>query len=110
MTDSNGNTVKLTGDQKRIMLVIGAAHEAYSRKFLAREPTQEGIKLVSEGNSVNRPIRETTTAAALARKGLVMSFGRKGRERWTPTLEGSWLLDALKIEDRQGKIPARRTR
>ena len=43
-------------------------------------------------------VRETTTAMALERKGLVDLNRAQGTVR--PTLEGYWLWDALKVEAR----------
>ncbi len=93
---------KLTPDQKRIMLVLCDASEVWGSGLLRRKP-RAGVKLVCTQGP--RPIRETTTAAALVRKGLAEKLpgGRYGA-----TSEGYWLGDALRIEDRLGKIPARR--
>lgn len=67
-------------------------------------PEQFPVRLVvTEGP---RPIRETTTAAALVRKGLAE---RDYAGRFYATPEGYWLGDGLRILDRLGRIPARRT-
>ncbi len=90
---------RLTPDQKRILLVMcnAAEHGKVAR-------------LVTQSNAHKNPIRETTTAAALVRKGLArMSMNLiGGAYSFEPTLDGFWLGDTLRIEDRQGRIPARR--
>jgi hypothetical protein len=79
----------LTPDQRRIMLVLCNADER-----------GHAVRLVCEGK-----VRETTTGMALVRKGLAT---RQRNGRFEPTLEGAWLGDALRIEDRLGRIPPRR--
>ncbi len=92
---SDGTRIALTPDQKRIMLVLCNAAES-----------NRAARLVTQSNSYTNPIRETTTGDALVRKGLAFRMGRKGV--FAPTMEGFWLGDALRAEDRMGKIPARR--
>lgn len=85
---------RLTLDQKRILLVLcDAAERNLSVKLV-----------VTHGN---KPIRETGTGTALVRKGLAE---RLPNGSFRATLEGYWEGDALRLEDRLGKIPARRTR
>lgn len=79
---------QLTPDQKRILLVLVEAAEH-----------NRAVRLVTKGS-----IRETTTGAALVRKGLAK---RLPDGRFEATTEGYWLGDALRIEDRQGRIPPR---
>jgi hypothetical protein len=86
---------RLTPDQKRIMLVLCDAAESH-----------RSVRLVTQSNAGAQPIRETTTAAALERKGLARKVA--GKFRYEATTEGFWLGDTLRIEDRQGRIPARR--
>ena len=81
----------LTPDQKRIMLILCNAAE--------RDRSVQLI--VTQGPN---PIRETSTAAALIRKGLALKCG----DLYQATAEGFWLGDGLRILDRQGKIPARK--
>lgn len=91
----------LTPDQKRILLILCDASER------AQGPAMVPVKLrCTQGP---RPIRETTTAAALVRKGLATRLEHGPRKgHFQTTLEGFWMGDALRIEDRLGKIPARR--
>jgi len=86
----------LTPDQKRIMLILADAAEDDNGNPWVRLVTTQGIN----------PIRETTTGDALVRKGLARKSNKTGRYR--ATTDGFWIGDALRIEDRQGKIPARR--
>ena len=85
----------MTPEQKRILLVLCDAAE-HGR----------AVRLVCEANGVPNPIRETTTGAALVRKGLAE---RLADGRFEATVEGYWEGDALRIEDRLGKIPARKS-
>lgn len=84
----------LTPEQKRILLVLCNADERHPGK---------PVRLVTTQGP--RPIRETSTGAALVRKGLAV---RTPSGRFSVTLDGFWMGDALRIEDRQGKVPARR--
>ena len=81
----------LSPDQRRIMLVLCNAAE-----------DDRSVQLVHTTGP--NPIRETTTGAALIRKGLALRFG----DLFQATSEGFWLGDGLRILDRQGKIQARR--
>ena len=87
-----GGNPKLTADQKRILLILCNAAEA-----------NKTVKFVVDPK---RKIRETTTAAALVKKGLAVKL-KDGRYKATD--EGYWLGDTLRIQDRQGKVPARKT-
>ena len=89
--DSTGAEIKLTPDQKRIALVLATAN---------------GGRVTLRVTQGANPIRETTTAAALVRKGLAEKVSGKV---YRATLEGIWLFDGLAIENRLGKIPARRS-
>ena len=89
---SDGTKVTLTPEQARILLV---ACDADERGRIVRLVHTTGP----------RPIRETTTAAALVRKGLLTIEADRIP---VPTVEGLWQGDTLRILDRLGKIPARR--
>ena len=93
--------MKLTPDQKRILLVLCNA---------AERDTVGGdrVRLVCQSNAGANPIRETTTGAALVRKGLATRNNYDST--FSVTTEGFWMGDALRIEDRLGKIPSRRTK
>ena len=102
---STGESVSLTPDQATLLLHMCDAREE-----------GETIVCVREGNDWSNPIRETVTAGCLVRKGLAVPFGpeRRGngvlRRNYRCTLEGYWLGDSLRILNRQGKLPERRTR
>ena len=83
----------LTGDQKRIMLILCNASE-----------TDRSVRLVcTQGPN---PIRETSTGTALIRKGLA---SKRTDGTFQATLAGFWMGDRLRILNRLGKIPARRS-
>lgn len=84
---------RLTEYQKRILLVLCNAAE---RKIYGQP-----VRLICDEA---RGIRETTSGTALVRKGLAR---RCNDGRFEVTTEGYWMGDALRIEDRLGKIPAR---
>lgn len=87
--------MRLTPEQKRIMLLLcDAAERGKSAKLVC-----------TTGAGKAQPIRETTTGAALVRKGLA---ARHENGRFEATDAGFWLGDELRIEDRLGKIPPRR--
>lgn len=82
---------KLTPYQKRILLVLCDAAEPASAGGYAR--------LICKGKT-----RETTAGMALVRRGLARRvFGKV----YVATHEGYHLGDALRIEDRLGRIPPR---
>jgi hypothetical protein len=86
----------LTLDQQRILLVLcDAADDRFASNYVGLVCTQG-----------HQPIRETSTGMALVRKGLAE---RGATGRFTATAEGYWLGDGLRVLDRLGKIPARRT-
>lgn len=81
----------LTPEQKRILIVLcDAAERGRAARLVVNEKAG---------------IRETTTGAALARAGLARRLAGGWFEA---TDEGYWLGDGLRIEDRLGKIPARK--
>lgn len=83
---------RLTPEQKRIMLVLCNAAES-----------DRAVRLVVDERA---GIRETTTGTALVRAGLAR---RLPDGRFEATTEGYWLGDGLRIADRLGKIPGRRS-
>jgi hypothetical protein len=102
MTDANRletATVKdLTPEQRTIMLALCRADD--------RHPDCEGrVRLVCTTGPI--VIRETATGTALVRKGLAI---RNLDGTFTATAEGYWLGDALRIEQRLGRIQPRKTR
>jgi len=92
--------MKLTPDQKRILLVLCDAAERVKGPSVG---PRNGVRLVTTQGT--KPIRETTTGAALVRKGLAI---RLENGHFNATIEGFWLGDTLRIEDRLGGIPPRR--
>ena len=102
---STGESVNLTPDQATLLLHMCEARE-----------TGESLVCLRESNNYSQPIRETTTANCLMKKGLAVPAGepRKNldvtRRNFRCTLEGYWLGDSLRILNRQGKLPERRTR
>jgi hypothetical protein len=92
-------TVKdLTPEQRTIMLILCRADD--------RHPDCEGrVKLVCTTGPI--VIRETATGTALVRKGLAV---RNLDGTFTATAEGYWLGDALRIEQRLGRIEPRKKR
>lgn len=87
-TDRDGS--KLTPYQKRILLVLCDA---------AEKGGPGTVRLVCKDKT-----RETTAGMALVRRGLARQvFGKV----YVVTDEGYHLGDALRIEDRLGKIPLR---
>ncbi len=102
---STGESVNLTPDQATLLLHMCDARE-----------NGETLTCLRESNDYSRPIRETQTASCLMKKGLAVPAGepRKSlgvtRRNYRCTLEGYWLGDSLRILNRQGKLPERRTR
>lgn len=94
------STYNLTPDQKRIALVLADAAERAKGPGLR---PGNGVRLVCTQGP--QPIRETSTGAALVRKGLAL---RLSNGNFVATTEGVWIGDALRVEDRLGRIPARR--
>ena len=85
-------TVTLTPDQQVLLLKINnTVGDSDTRVYrYIRQKMVEGWL-----------VREGTTVSALARKGLV-DWDRDA-QTVRPTLEGYWLWDTLKIEERLGK-------
>lgn len=100
----------LTPSQRRIMLVLCEAADAVfetSRGTSALEHKSTAVRLRNRpAKSSDAPIRESTTGAALVRKGLAVRL-RSGA--FSATAEGYWLGDALRVEDRLGRVPPRRS-
>jgi len=100
--------IRLTGDQKRILLVLC---DAYWRVGV-RGGTPVQLRTIP-ATATEQEVRENVTAAALVRKGLAREIGwsprAHGRDRrYAATLEGLDLHTSLKNADRLGKIPERR--
>lgn len=102
---STGEAVELTPDQASLLLHMCNAGE-----------DNESVVCIRQGNEYSNPIRETSTANCLVRKGLAVPVGgpRKSRigvtrRNFRCTSEGYWLGDTLRILNRQGRIPERRT-
>ena len=93
--------MKLSPSQKRIMLVLCNAAESGEL-----EHSSTGVFLRNREKHGYTPIRETTTGAALVRKGVAV---RLSSGAFSATDEGYWLGDGLRSEDYLGKIPARRS-
>jgi hypothetical protein len=102
------NLQGVTPEQRRILLVLCYARSCADA---AASPRSRAVRLVCEPNDrgpgSHQPIRETTTGAALARKGLAR---RLYDDRFMATTAGFEYFDTLKFEDRLGRIPARRRR
>ena len=82
-------TVTLTPDQQVLLLKINeTVGDSETRSYRYIRESVVGGCLVREG----------TTVGALARKGLVDWDRAQGTVR--PTLEGYWLWDTLRIEER----------
>ena len=103
---STGEVVSLTPDQATLLLHMCEARE-----------DGDTLACLWESNDYSRPIRETATANCLVRKGLAVPTGKPRKDRagvtrrnYRCTLEGYWLGDGLRILNRQGKLPERRTR
>lgn len=103
---SDGKTVNLTPDQATLLLHMCEARE-----------NGETIVCLRESNDYSHPIRETITARRLMDKGLAVPVGKPRKSivgvircNYRCTLEGYWLGDSLRILNRQGKLPERRTR
>lgn len=103
---STGESVSLTPDQATLLLHMCEARE-----------NGETLVCLRESNDHYRPIRETATANCLMKKGLAVPAGEPRKDRvgvirrnYRCTLEGYWLGDSLRILNRQGKLPERRTR
>ena len=83
------DTVKLTPEQQVVLLKINdRVGESDTRTY----------RYVKEKKVDGWLVRETRPVMALARKGLVNINRANGTA--TPTLEGYWLHDALRIEAR----------
>ena len=95
--------MRLTPEQKRIMIVLCDAAENMEGKL---EDITTGVKLQWLEKAGHSPIRETTTGAALVRKGLAV---RLYNGEFSATCEGYWLGDSLRAADRRGEVPARRS-
>jgi len=95
--------IKLTPEQKRILLVLCDKADQF------KDGTHGLAVKMRVKMDATPQIRETTTADALVRKGLAKEVGRRSRGRWYIATDAGYELgDGLRIEDRLGKIPARR--
>ncbi len=86
--------IRLTPDQKRLMIILCNAAE-----------TGDSVRLINQGTQFRDARREKTIANSLIRKGFVVSLGN---DRFEVTSEGFWEGDGLRILDRQGRVPPRK--
>ena len=96
---STGDAVVLTPAQAMLLLHMCNAMEHNA-----------ALACIHQGNEYTNPIREASIASCLVRKGLAVPVRNYyGKRMFRCTAEGYWLGDTLRILNRQGRIPARRT-